>query len=50
MSSRIESGTKTFGSDPSVVPVKPAGATPTIVIGCPFTISLAFRTAGLCSK
>ena len=35
---RIVIGTNTYGAAPSVVPVNPAGATPTIVICWPFTV------------
>ena len=45
--SRIDSGTKTFGRTPSVVPVKPRGATPMTVIGTPLTIRVSPMTAGL---
>ena len=38
ISARIVIGTKTSGSAPSVVPSKPRGATPTIVIDWPLTI------------
>jgi hypothetical protein len=46
MRPRIESGTKRYGVEPSVVPSKPFGATPTIVIGCPLTIIDLFTTFG----
>ena len=39
MSARIEIGTKTSGRSSIVVPLKPRGATPTIVIDWPLTTS-----------
>ena len=40
------SGTKTRGRSIVDVPWKPSGATPTIVIGAPFTVSVLLTTAG----
>jgi len=42
--------TNTCGRDPRVVPRKPRGATPTIVIGWPLTRSVWLRTAGLAPR
>ena len=39
-------GTNTCGVAPSVVPVKPRGATPTIVSDWPLTMMVSFRTFG----
>ena len=44
---RIVIGTNTSGFTPSVVPSKPCGATPTIVIVWPLTISGWFEDAGI---
>ncbi len=50
ITSRIDMGTNTRGFWPSVVPSKPRGATPTIVIACPFTVSVSSRTPGSLSN
>ena len=44
------SGTNTSGSNPSVVPSNPRGATPTTVIAWPLTTRVSFRMAGLSSN
>ena len=46
ISARIVSGTNTFGMLPSVVPSKPLGATPMMVIVCPFTMIRSLTTFG----
>jgi hypothetical protein len=43
---RIVIGANTSGLTPSVVPSNPLGATPTIVIVCPLTMSGWFSTDG----
>ena len=43
-------GTNTCGVEPSVVPVKSRGATPTIVSDCPLTMSESFNTFGSAPK
>ena len=47
MRARIEIGTKTSGLSSIVVPPKPRGATPTIVIDWPLTTSGVVSTSGL---
>ena len=43
---RIEIGTNTLGSVPSVVPLNPRGATPTIVNDWPLITIVSLTTAG----
>jgi hypothetical protein len=47
---RIVSGTNTSGFSPSVVPLKPRGVTPAMVMAWPLMTRVSFKIEGLSSK